>query len=1561
MSPSPDVRQTGPLRISNRPVRSPSPIVSTAVPSAAAEERSAAECDSIQQQLQRTRQQLEEVQRLYSYEKRAHLQQRARQLRDEAQQCQTEENVVAQVAQLLTEYEELIKFRDVACAEHLEAVMQRVSREWQRSAATLEATREECAASLLSRLQASCAAQQEALKNAMQEHLTTTAQKEVAAETRQFQTIATAVQDQVESFKFEYRAIIEQDFEERRRLMDAQTARREQQWLQFLKEEHARMIAAGETAARESTQRQLETLHAAMRDITELRERLVKEHAQRQADVGRAYVDAYEGLAEEYAAASLETASFAQQLQQEYAAVIQQLHREIRRATDAKQAAEEQARQMEVHMQEAIAVQQHDLEARVAARWEAKLQKERDSYRAALAQLARKHEDALHDLQASCTEKEVARVAQYEAELFSLQTQLTSQREQHAAQAEAAYGELTDALRHLEEEKAALLKEVSQLKEERRTAECAHAAAVQRLRSEQAEYFAAQLRDLDERYDAALKLHKERTNAGAPTSACSGGNDGDSSVVAAAHALQRVAQLEKELHDVQRQHTEDRQHAVDESTALWSAKLKDAQQRLMEERDALEVQHRRLRQSLLTEVREREEAVEARCAVQRQAHEKEMQDALLAEKASAQRVIDRLQREHEDDIKQREADAATHVRLREEALTVRERALSEAKAAWEQRRADEQQEALQALLRRAAAEGAQLQEAQEAFAAQQLERADEMRTAVQAEAKAKFDAQLRDAQQRWMQLLEADAAQRYEAWTKARKAELEAVHILHAQEVSLLRASYEKELERLRHHHVRHIEDFKEEMQAREKAWGDARAASLTAYEKAAADRLSAVLAQEKATWETMHQQQHQHQQETALDSVAQRAVQVLAATEEDRCRMENELRDVYVAVINDQEAKTAQYLTELHTKHEHELAALRQDHTTRLQQQARELQELFATRVQQHETRLQKVLTSHAEEMSALRKENAQRLAEQRAAAQEALQQAQQQAMEAQRALDVAMRDAQREVAQAHQRQVDDLQKQIEAQAAQLLRCEADTRVQVQRAREEQQAALRDEYERSMASLREALDARNQSYATLQTSLYDQVHAEVACVQAKMEKAYVTFTQEQQKDVAERLAAQAAAQVAQQGRLQEQLACLSQQHEVALASQAAKLRIDHDNACAALTAVFEKQQEEWKRLLEVEQVARRTAEDEVRNLKAQTAQLEVTQTQQQATAYRALDQKYQHVLEQALVRLQAEREALAQRSLEEAEQRFVSEMLQGASVNTFDDHDSAPTPAAVPAFANRAHELPAVLTGMISAPSPYHVSLAAESLPQHARNGVVTPAASRTPCPAASPLPLSPAGPVELVEHAEPGISSSSATTTASLSPSATSPVSMQQREQQQEKMDLQRLQQLWDVLEVPPDDRHAFLDFIDTFPNGTPQRRQVWEGELQRLESQLPLLEALTRRDYVARQLRTLRKTTPPLSARTVNEAADLKSASCGGKGDPIERLGDDSVGGKDTTKRVAASGSRDGGVPPELSQVYDRLVGELATLTAELRRDVTAHEAQYGQLFCYNGQRVMETLNQ
>ncbi|GET88374.1 hypothetical protein, conserved [Leishmania tarentolae] len=1539
-----------PTDTSDAPHRRPSP----STEAAAEDERRPTSSGSVADELQRTRQKLAELQRLCSFEKQAHLQQRTQQLREEAQRRQSEDDITERTVQLLSDYESLIRFRDTASQEHLEGVLQRVTEEWKRSAESLEQTRATCEASLLSRLHRSLAEQQDALAKRLEQHLVSVAKSTVETQRAQSAAISTAVQEQVASFKEEYRLVLEQDMAERQRLMDEQVAHREAQWCSFLKDEHARMIAAGEAAAREANRRQLETLHIAMRDITTLREQLLHEHARRQAQVGHEYLVAYESLANEYVAFTEETAEYVQRLQHDYASIIRALHTELSRVSEEKQEVVRRSEHCSLQAAEAVAQKLHSAEEVVDSRWQARWAAEQEAHRASVLRLTRLHEETLEKVRSSSAAKEAKLKAAHERERAAWEEHQARQLEQQTAAVDDALQSVQATVQKLEREKESLSSQVQQLKDQLRREELAHEAAVQDARQAEEARCKSLLSNLEASYDSVLQQYKEKLKT-----ACNGGDGSGAGLTTATAAVKRVAELEKELQETQSENAARVQQAVEEAVSLWSVRLEECREQQRAHCKAMEQQHRALRTALLEEVQRREQALEENRVAERRAHQEELQNVLIREKEASKRALEYLERQHVAAQRQAEAEVERRARAGEDALAVREKQLELAEAEWQRRLVEEKNASLQQLTAHAAAQHAKqlaeleeqeviLRSEQAQLAQQKAVMEQDIRRVLRCEMEMRLAEQLAAAQKGWIQLLEAELLQRFTTWQELRMQELACVRQLHREEMHLYGQHHAAQIASLKDEQQRHLSQEEEAMRAREAAWAAARTASLDAYSEAAAARLQEVLEVERAQWHAA-QQQNAAERGASIEAAASCVVEHFAITEATRAQLEEEARSSYLATLEQQQARMSELLAEQRRRHEEAIAQVRASFVELAEKQAAQFEKDREARDREHEAYVREVRETFERQLATQRSQHAAALAAERSVAQDGLRRLQQQTDAAREAYEKAATKRMHDVRHLYEQQIAELQKCLDAQASQLCGTETELYLLEQRIRDEQAAKVRTEYEESISGLRNAIEERNRSYAELQASLYARVQAEADRIQAGADEKAARFMEQQQRHLAELLLAHEKALEEQQQRHQEDLTRLQARHEADLTAQACNLRSEHKDAEALLQSRWETQQEHWRKLLEDERRDRCAADERANAATANAAELRVVWEEQQAAAYRALDEQYRRLLEQIRNDMQVEREELARRSLEEEEQRFAAEMLQRRHA-----HRQPPRAPSQQVQSPSTRSRPTSSTPILVAAPESQTPLGRRRSRGVADVALSTPAALCSATSQGSPLLISPAAPVELpaVHHRH--------------SHEEEPPEDLLQRAKQ-------RLRQLWDVLEVPSDDQRSFLSYADSLAQEAPaaELHDALMREQRRLEAQLPLLEALTRREYVQRQLHTVANARP-LGTLSMNGKSDVRwkclSAADGDYDNhdtahaPIPSSSSRDVLTDDEENAVASSavstptqarGRGAGG--PQLEQ----LTLEFRRLTEQLRRSITQHEKEYGQLFCVHGTRVMDTL--
>ncbi|KAG5505766.1 hypothetical protein JKF63_05102 [Porcisia hertigi] len=1488
------------------------------------------------EELERTQQKLAEMQRLYSYEKQAHLRQRTQQLREDAQLRQADDDITERTAQLLTDYESLVRLRDTASREHLERVLQSVADEWMRSAESLEHTRTTCETALLTRLQATLAEQQQSLAERLQQHLVSVAVSTVEAERAQHTAIEAATQEQVESFKVEYRRILEQDMDERERLMDEQVAHREAQWRTFLKEEHVRMVAIGEEAAREANNRQLETLHIAMRDITALREQLLREHALRQAQVGQEYLAAYESLADGFTAAAAETVEYVQHLQHDYAHLIRALHEEVNRIWAEKQEAVRQIEQCPLRVAETVAQQLHVVEERASSCWQAQLATEQETHRAAVLRLTRIHEEALEKVRSSSAAKEARLKEEHQKERAVWEDHVARQRERLTVAADDALSDAQAAVQKLEKDKESLSLQVHQLKDQLRLDELAHEAALQDARQAEEARYTSQLNSLEATYDAVLQQYKEKIK----TVRIGNSSSGAGSATATA-ALKRVAELEKELDACQSAHAANVEKAVEEAVALWSARLEQCRQEQQARFDAVEQEHRILRAALLDEVQRREQALEEKAEAQRRTHQEELQNAIMKTKEDSQRALERLERQHCAAKREVEAEAESRVRAGESALMVREQQLRSAEERWQRRRTEESETALQQLTAHVAAQHAkQLTElgSQEAMlrservqlAQQRAVMEQDVRSTLQVEMQKQLAERLVAAEGGWVRLLEAELLQRFSLWQEFRTQEWTCVQQLHREEVRLLHEHYAAQISALQDEQQLYLSQEAESMRAREAAWAATRAASLDAYSKAAAAKLQEVLMAERTQWHTA-QQQHAAERGASIEAAAARVAEHFAITETARAQLESEVRSSYLPILEQQQAMTSKLLAEQRRLHEDAVAQMQAASAELTQEQVTQFEKDRDMREREHERRVRELRQAHEEQLAAERSHHA--------AAREAYERAASERMQHMRRM--------------YEEQMAELQQRCDAQASQLCEKETGSYVEFQRIRDEQEERLRAEYEKSIADLRDAFEERNQCYAELQATLCARVQAEAGRVQTRSEEKLAHFIEEHQTQLAKLRLAHEKALDEQEVRQQEALARLQAGHETDVTALVCELRKEHEATEAALQSTWEAQQENWRKLLEEERHARRAAEQRAKEAARDAVALRVASEQQQAAAYRALDEEYRELLNQMRYDVQVEREELARRCLKDEERRFATDVLQRQRTRHQSPNVQPPKQPSSSSHSSLTTDLPVVVTAPESqTPLGRRHTSGCATL-----SAVWTPGAPYSVSSKGSPLSILPGDPVEraVAHHGH--------SYTDSQGKESSEHVLQEAK---------QRLGQLWDVLEVPSDDQRTFLNYADTLAQEAPaaELHDALMREQRRLEAQLPLLEALTRLEYVQRQLRPMANA-PPLATLPINGKYDfaLKRVSAGhNEGDdavhvaPSVSLPSSYHVFEEDQKNATASAAVS---PPSKmpgkagNQRLEQLQLHLERLTEQLRCDITQHEKEYGEVFRVNGIRVMDRL--
>ncbi|ORC89526.1 uncharacterized protein TM35_000123010 [Trypanosoma theileri] len=335
------------------------------------------EYERLQKQLMETRDLLQEAERRYQQEKRELLNLRTAQLRNETSKRGQEGDIIARAMQVMSEYEAVVRSGEENSLARLSQHMESFEKEWLRRATEFEQQKASFESNMMEKAQEVLASHQQDVESITRVMLEKTTQalsnhSELRLEMEQ------QVLRHVEVFKEEYKSILEKEFYDRCRLYDEKLAERERGWVAVLQEERVRIANAEREAVKEHERLHVESLESAMRELSRLREQLVREHREQQTIAMEELIERRERMDAEHRTL----------LQAEVEAAIS-VHRE-----EAQRAAMERDK-LEARLTAAATAAQQQMEATAAA--VARARRERDEMWHLKVEEMRKRYDALLD------------------------------------------------------------------------------------------------------------------------------------------------------------------------------------------------------------------------------------------------------------------------------------------------------------------------------------------------------------------------------------------------------------------------------------------------------------------------------------------------------------------------------------------------------------------------------------------------------------------------------------------------------------------------------------------------------------------------------------------------------------------------------------------------------------------------------------------------------------------------------------------------------------------------------------------------------------------------------------------------------------------------------------------------------------------------------------------------------------------------------------------------------------------------------------------------------------
>lgn len=1450
----------------------------------------AAEIDSLKQQLKETQSLLTDAERRYQQEKRELLNLRTAQLKNETSKRGQEGDIVGRAMQVMSEYETIIRSSEENSLARLAHHMENFEKEWIRRSREFEERKSEFEAHIMTKaLEALQMHNQDV--DAIGHHIVDKTLELLRSQGEARLQLEEEVMHHSEQFKLQYKEMLEAEFRERCRVYDEKIADRERNLTKILEHERQRIIAVEQEAIANHEALHVQALTEAMTDISKLREQVVREHQEQQAKSIQDLVARRNEMRDEQA-----------KLIEQANERVREVERQCFEAVDSAQRA---LKEMQVHlihkeaeltkqlMDVSTEKEQQRLKDIAAVREECQSQSKE-----IIEELRSQH---LYEIE-KLTSDYQQRIDREHNEQFLREAELRKLYEQRMVKVEEAsdqrwatrVSESSRALdRHLEviqalrDDNEQLTAQLASLQQQFLLREQEMGQKVNQIQREHEAVWHRKMEEMRARYDQLLDE-------------ALGGPQGES-VPRAEHekVLEQVRELEERAVQIKQQESQRSQHERDHLNELWKARLEEERSdRAIWEQEQMN-RLADLRVEVYADARRKETEFLRRGEQERLRLHEEAMGRTLEERKDRDAFEDRVRLEAETRIREAEEELneAFHDKVR-----IAERRVEEREAAVERRRLD---------LKR---EYAAMEEASKKQAAEWLEKE---KKEILADVK-KFHEKLVEEQQRieaerstFEQRLSMQYAEEFEQAKASLHLHMATVTRNHmdywAQCEQKWLQNRGEEMKILFEQRLEHEQLIKAQAQnivhlAREEARGmlkaeraalDARQAEMfTEMEK---NRMELeTTARERAL--KLLEERNKLQEETEIrraeeeariwEQLERRVLEKERSAESERRVLELELRNRYESLMNS-ERHRLDALMEQHRKEAGELYD-RQQQALRLRDEEWHRQRLHV----EAEERL-----SHERMYQDIREQADQRVQEER------------------KRLEMALRSREQEFDAERMRGLDALEKQLRDHEAstrrqlQLLSEDYDRRVRMltqdmhhQReeyiadiAEQERKAqALREEYEqvamakfeKNLKELRAIMEKRQREQQTRELEARDELEKQRREFEEKLNKQYEDLLKSHEERLIQMQEKREAQALHLEKEHQEHLLAVRSDMEKTLASYFAQADVKAKEMAESTKTQFETKLEEYYNLVAQERRKRVDAEAAFAASVDEKEALRLSMEQYKLEVQRSIQSKYEKLFAEVREKTRQEKEDQARRMLEEEEKKLASEILRRDQEKRHDwqaapqqqhtttSHSMASMSGigggyAAAAAKRSAHNLSTLNHDFGIGATPFRAGLHEGP----ASGSLHTPGASRA-VPESSALQATPA----VAAAEDPFVET------------------LQRRKD--------KLTQLWQVLDVPEAEKNAFLDsLVGTQPH---QALDIVSSEVRKLESQLPLLEVITRREFVQHRLRELEK--------------------------------------------------KPGTMPQQQS---DELVKELIRLTEYLKLEIPKYESKQGQKFSFRGRRYMDVL--
>ncbi|RNF02459.1 hypothetical protein TraAM80_06365 [Trypanosoma rangeli] len=1435
------------------------------------------EYERVQEQLKDTRLMLQEAERRYQQEKRELLNLRTSQLLSETSKRGQEGDIIARAMQVMSEYEAVVRSSEENSLARLSHHMETFEKEWICRSRAFEEQKVAFEGAMMEKTRQALAEHEHDV-----EEISRTLLEKTTQALRNHSEVRLELEGEVmrhaDMFKEEYKEILDKEFYDRCRMYDEKIAERERGWVKTLQEERQKIIAAEQLAVKEHETLHVHALEEAMRDLSQLREQLVREHQEQQTDAMNDLIARRDDLQRDHEQQIARINEKTREMQRECAAAVEEMQNTMKElhVQMAVKEAEMVRRLQEAEQRAAKAAlaKGQELRNEVEQLWSSMLEKESVAYKNDVERLSKEYQATINRMRSEQAEREGALLASYEQRVVQVEESADlrwSGRVEEAMRGLERHMEVVQMLRHDNEGMSARIERLTQ---EVQLSAAEMEGAVARARREQDIVWHQKVEEMRQRYDRLLD------------EALGGTDDAGVGPGISRHEYEKVLSRLKEWEEkcvaLRRQCELQRTQEQEELNAQWGKRLDEERaQRAAWETEQLS-RFTKTREAFLHDMEEKEKAAVERLQAERDALHKAFLQQQQGERERCDAAIAQAQIEENE-------RCVAFFNEQEGAFQERIRVL-EARVAQSMADVRSREGELQEAFAR------KMDEAQQSA----MDYIRQEREALQTAYDKKF-AELHAEQQRWevqrTKLHEEIAEQYAERFVKA-KANMQR----HLVAVTELMLSYQEQCEaRWLQARKEELEVFINERVAYKKRLESSSTADLARVQAQVEETLrmerAALDERNRALQETLRANQASMEQgaaEYAMKMFEEQQCILAEATwqrSQEQQQQWESLKTAWMEKTWSMEGAYRAEIQQMRLAHETELEEERRLWRAEVERQQDELQIEKCQHVEQlrqrevelrnkHESALKAERQCHEGIVVELRKEQESRLAEERQRAQVVLREREaafdlelRRLLERMETQDREQQESANERVRVMQDEFDRVMRAVKATSQQyqedyMRRVEQLEQLHLTQL-EEQKDELQKKYEESLCAMHTGMEMRLREYLTSDMDVVWRVEEQRAVLREEMEAKYVAFMQEQLERVkAER--EERDGKVHDTERLHNShLAALRHEMDTALLTYFEKTESRAREAAEQARMEFEKNLQASFAMLEDEQRRRAELENQLREAHAQVDALHLSYEEQKLQALREVQAKYENVYKEMHDALRAEREAWARRALGEEEQRLLKELTareerRRQSVDAF-----SPYSAASPAVGRHAlsQDATPVALPQQQLPPPQHYQRGGDESSQLNVHAV----------------PLTPYGRTAGNGHTDVLYD-----------------------------VNYEKLQQLWSVMEVPEAEQEQALCRWSQLP--LPQRALEVKKETRRLELQLPLLEVVTRREFLMHRLKELER----------SSSSNNNSKSSGGNSVQMEEFRK-----------------------------------ELLRLTEHLKSEIPRHESMYGSTFRFRGSRYMDTL--